>query len=447
MADVLTIVGAKDTEVATVVQSMVSKFRRAKAEIESLSISAGGSAGGGSGGGGPFGGHPLYTGSRLAGYGNPLFASAFRDRAAIEAIEARVAAQSGGGAGGGMLSLGGMGRAAGAIGLVGGALAGLNRASEKIREIGEAQDRWSKSVETTVSKYTQLVSEVGKVFSLSEQMRNSATKDAQEKTRELMEAGIKRTEELDGGSVPRRWMRGSMINASAYLSRVPGLNDFLGYDKPTEFYGDQAERTAREAEAAANQTARDGNIAVQNAIAEGKKKELQAAQDAFVTNGKLLSQASEQAQREAEAKQKEIAAREKAKQLATEDLRVSDMINSAQVERLQGREKEARLLEANAEYLQKHLELERDANLTNEQKSERQMQAWKIYQLQNADIEKNAARGGRSVGADLSLVGGASAAMMKDSISDDMLKEARESKKLLETIAKNTAKGGVAVMG
>lgn len=421
----MTLFGASDREFTSVVTQMMGTARRLKSAIEGSPIRV------------PIEAAQPQAVTRGFGLGMKVFGNGVRGGSEGPSMGSQI--MGGLGAAGTMAA--GLAGAAGAATML---VVGVNRVLGKVSEAGREQEKWTQEVMKTSGAYVQLATAAMKPMDAVAKAKAEALADAQKATGDIAaqtSAGLGNDKSAFGRGFDK-----AMTDAAAVLSRVPGLNSAYDFGDG-RFYNEKQDEKARIGNEQMNRTALTGNEMVKKAAADAQAKALKDAQDKAVAEGKAMSAAAEQLQRETEARQKEIAAREKAKQLATEDLRVSDMINSAQVERLQGREKEARLLEANAEYLQKHLELERDANLTNEQKSERQMQAWKIYQLQNADIEKNAARGGRSVGADLSLVGGASAAMMKDSISDDMLKEARESKKLLETIAKNTAKGGVAVMG
>lgn len=421
----MTLFGASDREFTSVVTQMVGTARRLKSAIESSPIRV------------PIEAAAPGTVTRSFGQGIRVFGNGVR----------------GGSEGPGMGSslmggLGAMGTMAGGLaGAAGGAamlVVGVNRVLSKVSEAGREQEKWTAEVMKTSGAYVQLATAALKPMDAIAKAKADALADAQKAATEI---GAKTNEGMgDGKNAFSRGFDVTMTNAAAMLSYVPGLNKAYDFGDGRS-YGTKQDEKARIGEEQMNRVAIAGNAAAKRAQEEARAKQLKDAQDKAVAEGKALSASAEALQREQEARAKEIAAREKAKQLATEDLRVSSLGSEAIVKRLTGHEKEAQLLEAKAAYLQKHLELERESALTNEQKSAAMMENWKIFQLQEAQIEKSFRGGGRSVGVDMSVVGGAAAAMSGDSVSSEILKEAREQKELLKKIAQNTESGGPARMG
>jgi hypothetical protein len=425
MGDVMTLFGASDQQFTSVVTQMIGTARRLKSSIESspirVPIEAAGPA----------------VATRSFAQGIRVFGNGVR----------------GGSEGPGMGSslmggLGAMGTMAGGLAGATGAAAmlvvGVNRVLGRVSEAGREQQKWTAEVMKTSNAYVQLATAALKPMDAIAKAKADALADAK-KANEEAAAQANAGQGNDKNAFSRGFDR-LMVDLSAWgkigqnAPLVSAL--FQGYDfGDGRFYSEKQDEKARISEGVMNRNALKGNE-VANA------KELEASKAKFIAEGKMWSQSAEAMQRDAEARAKEIAGREKAKQLATEDLRVGEMLNRAQMERLGGREKEASLLEANAAYLQKVLELERDINLTNEQKSRMQMQAWGIYGAEQREINKKYIPGG--VGLDASVLGGAVAAASRTTGSDkvgELINLAKEQREYLKTIAKHAGSGATARFG
>lgn len=423
----MTLFGASDQQFTSVVTQMVGTARRLKSALESSPIRV------------PIEPAAPAAVTRGFGLGMKVFGNGVRGGGVGN--EGGLGASLMGGLGAAGTMAAGLAGAAGASAML---VVGVNRVLGKVSEAGREQEKWTAEVMKTSSAYVQLATAAMKPLDPIRSARMEAIAESQKAAGEIAEktrAGL--------GDDKNAFSRGFdrvMVNGAALLSRVPGVNSAYDFGDG-RFYGEKQDEKARIGNEQMNRAALTGNAAAKKAEADARAKALKDAQDRFVTEGQAMSARAEAAQREAEARQKEVAAREKARALATEDMRVTEMSNKAVLERLAGRTKEADLLEANAAYLQRHLELERDINLTAEQRARLQEQAWKIYGGQQREIEKSYSGRARSVGIDLSTAGAAMAAMQGGGADDRLLKAVEKQTDVMKEIAVNTRELGVARFG
>lgn len=408
MADVMTTIGLKDNDFTATLSRLENFAKSFKQRMEASPIEL--RTGGGKGA------------SALNIADNPLFKSVMAQKDQVEKLQQMAADQGSGG---------GMGKnIAGQIGAMynlGSATAKVGveamRYLEQMAKISTAHTRWQADVSAIVSDYGRVASQVGIVKDSVQ-----AARDAQIEMSQAVQKNVGRmaAQEIERvGSVDNI----ASTTTARVLSKIPGIGRFFDYgDKSVS---EQIADTQRTAEVQANRAAALGNRAADRAAEQARQAQQRQNEQDFIDKGRSMSAAQASQIEEQRRKDEQAARAGKDRQDATQQLKLDDLASQAQLKRLAGEEKEARLLETKAELLRKVYEIENNANLSNAQKHTATLKAYDVAEAQTRGIENDARISGRIQRSfDYSAGGGSGTLMAALGVGP--------AQRALEEIAKNT---------
>ncbi|MBS0187123.1 MAG: hypothetical protein JSS51_03580 [Planctomycetes bacterium] len=412
MADVMTTIGMRDTDVVSTLTRLETFVKNFKEKMEAKPIAL------------------RMQPVALAGQDSAIYQSVFNKPDAVAALQAKFGGQAAGmsGVAGLASKLGGYYQAISAAIKVG---SEIDRAIERIAAAGRAQREWRDAAIETANAYIRVANSSGMDIPEAKRRQNDATAEAFEASSKIGKDVNAKLKAATTGSWTAQFGNWGARNTAAFASRVPILNKM--YD-----FGDGMWAHEQDAKLAATVEEQSNRIAERNARniramrAREAESELEAARKKFIEDGMALNSQAEAAQREAVARVKTAEAMKKSREEATKSFEIEQMSGLAVIRRLSGREKEARLIESRADYLRRNAALDQNENLTTAQKSQGQWQSWGIYEAMVKAINDGEEKARIIRGFDYSAGGGSQTLMAALGGSGRMQQS-------LDNIDKNTA--------